>query len=744
MRLVLSLAALCLLTGFHGCFNEKVGHRPLTALAGKRIGYVDTRLGTGGVAWISGNHSPAAAMPFGLVKPGPDTVSLGRVLGTAGYYYGDVWMKGFSHTRLVGAGVWEGGALRVIPANESLGFARLKSYEPPFDHANENATPGYYATRLYTEDITAELTATPRVAVHRYRFDRALRPRVVIDLTSHLANGGRVDNVQATVDYGTNRVTGRLTLFDDFSQRYQGLPHFFAVELQTPIRAHRFLRESGESTALSETTTGERLYLELELDAPVVELRVALSYVDGAGALGNLAAEGAPFGVVQNAAHDAWEMLLARATVEGDDERKKIFYTALYESFQMPTIFSDADGRYTGFDKVIHTAAGFTYFSDFSLWDTFRTVHPLYNLIARDEQRQMARSLLAMADESGRLPRWASGGGHADSMLGHPGIITIAESLVKGVPGIDANAAYAHFLKSVNAVAKDCLDDYRAIGYCPWDAMEDSVSYTVEYAYADHAISLVASSLGKTADASFYRARASGYRHLWNPRHIALVPRSRGGAFLDDFSLFDNSYIGLTKAAKHYREGSPNHYRWYAPHDPEGLAALFGGSFVPELERFFEGAPKSIGSPYPSAYYWHGNEHDLHAVFHFNHVGRPDLTQKWTRWIHDTKYDSTSIGLDGNDDGGTLSAWYVLTAVGIFPIAGTTRYEITTPLFTRATLAGGLTIRADGIANGDRYVRAVRFNGVRLPNPWFDHSLIAGGGELVFETSPIPVAWEGS
>ena len=756
-QFIFGCLSLVFLTGFHGCLNQKVHLQSHASTTGQRIGYVDTRSGTGGTFWVAGHTSPAVQMPFGMVKLGPDTQTIGRTFGMAGYHYGDVSLSGFSHTRLVGTGALEGGSLRVMPSAQVLTYSELVNYRPTFSHRNETAIPGYYSVTFDSGGIQAEMTATARVGLHRYTFTTTTNPVLYLELTSHLSRGGSVTGITANVDPALDRIQGDFLLKDDFSGRYGGLRTYFDIRLPNAFATYRFITASGDSATMP-SGDPTRVFLEMRFTGVAApEMRTSLSYVSSAGATANMTAEAALGGVTFAAAmasnQASWEALLGRAVADGSNESDlRKYYTALYNSFRMPTLFGDYDAatnqNYTGFDGATHVTAGYAYYSDFSLWDTFRTVHPLYMLIARTEQDAMLRSLLRMAEQSGRFPRWASGGGHADSMLGFPAAITVAESYLKGLTGFGAAGAYT-LLKSQATAGSglggtECFTSYANDGYCPSDERTQSVSYTLEYAYADKALASFATALGQTADAAAFTTRAGNFNNHWSASHQAFLPKDSTGAFLQNCRLEELSYIGVNPCSKHYVEGSAMQYRWYVPQSPTQLLALFSNPLT-ELETFFSSAPQSVGTPYPSGYYWHGNEPSLAAITLLNRVS-PSRAQYWNAWIQRTKYDTTAIGIDGNDDGGTLSAWFVLSAMGIMPVAGTDVYEIVSPLFDKVTLdiaGNAFEIRSTGASSqGKRYVRSATLNAVALTAPRFTHADIATGGLLVLDMVDSPTEWQ--
>jgi predicted alpha-1,2-mannosidase len=412
----------------------------------------------------------------------------------------------------------------------------------------------------------------------------------------------------------------------------------------------------------------------------------------------------------------------------------------------MPTLFSDSNGQYLGFDRKVHTAEGHRYYTDMSIWDTFRTAHPLYTLIAPVEQRDFLFSLVKMCEQGGWLPRWPSGNGYSNSMLGTPADILIAECWLKGIRDFEVEKAYQAIRQTALAPTpkgaafsgREGVDLYLTYKYCPADLMNKTVARTLEYCWADAAIARLADGLGYTNDAAIFREHALFYRNLWNPATQYFQPRTSDGTFVEPFKPLLLTYFDRKgKLTKDYVEGSALQWRWGAPYDAEGLVSLFKTReyFVSELNSFFARSSPEMGAWNPGPYYWHGNQPDIHAAYLFNAAGRPDLTQKWVRWILENKYGDDYVGLDGNDDAGTLSAWYVLSALGLYPVTGSDRYELGAPLFEKAELklAGGtLRISADNFAPKNQYVRQTTLNGSLLRRTWLSHAEIASGGELRF------------
>lgn len=746
---------LCVLASAGEGREAEPAPRPEPGTLGRRV---NPFIGSGGNPYVCGNVSPAASLPFAMVRVGPDTVAASgrRATNSSGYYYPDERLLGFSHTRLSGTGATDGGNFLVLPYTESqplVGTRRQR--EVQFEHKNEVAFPGYYAVALSESGIKAELTATSRVGVHRYTFAENARPCLLLDATSVLGRGKSKDG-QVRVLADRNEVEGSVRTFGTFSGRYGGITVYFVARFSQKFAS--IATWQGESFARDRlTAAGDDVGVDLAFDAngqqPTVELKLAISYVSIQNARVNLEAEvgGGGFDQVLERAVAAWEEKLARIRVTGGtDKEQTIFYTALYHSFLMPSVFSDVNGDYLGFDGKVHQATGFQFYTDMSLWDTFRTTHPLYTLIAPAEHRDMLVSLTAMAKQGGYLPRWPSGNGYTNSMFGTPADIVVAEAYLKGIRGFEVETAYEAMRKTALGPTHNSrfsgragIEDYLQFHYCPFDRMRQSVARTLEYSYSDYALARLAEALGRREDAVLFDAHARYYRNLWNPKTQYFQPRDARGEFFADFKPTLLTYLDLGgKYTSAYVEGSALQWRWAVPFDAQGLVSLFKSPayFVEELEQFFARSTPTVGAV-PNAYYWHGNQPDLYAAFLFNTAGRPDLTQKWVRWILETKYGDRENGLDGNDDGGCLSAWYVLASLGVFPTAGTDRYEIASPVWQEAVIdLGGkrLSIVADHAAREHLYVQKVLLNDKPLNRRWLKHDEIAGGGQLHFEMGLKP------
>ncbi len=722
------------------------------------VNEVNPFIGSGGQGFGVGSAFVGAAAPFGMVRLGPDTTRKGNhptFYHCAGYYHPDTQIRAFSHTHMHGTGAVDYGNVGLLPlVGEAAAYVSPSARYSRFAHSAETNTPGYYAVTLQETGIRAELTAGERVALHRYTFPATEKALVMVD-AGHFIGGGTPVLARVATDEKRRTVTGSFFYKGPMAGRDGGFTTYFVIQSQQPFTGvdgwQNGVFLSGSARAEG-TDAGVMLRFATTPQKPVL-LRVAISFISLEQARQNMAAElpgeNYDFDALRLKTETRWEKVLGRMTVKGGSEKdRRIFYTALYHAFLMPTLFTEAGGRYLGFDKKVHVAKGFRYYTDLSLWDTFRTQHPLLTLIGTDYQRDMLRSLVLMSQQGGVLPRWPIAAGESGSMIGDSGAITLAEGLLKGVSGVDKKAAWAAMWRAANgerpAGARyegrgGALKDYLKHGYVPGDQHGGSVSVTQEFAYADGALALLAEKLGKHKEARELRRRSLFYQNLFHPQRKFFEARAASGEWLkaDPPNVWN----------KHLVEGTPWQWLWYAPHDTPGLMALMGGAetMTARLDEMFTLSHRFPKSPGSDPYYWHGNEPDLHAAFLYHWAGRADRASEEVRWILGKKYNDTPAGLDGNDDAGTLSAWYLFAASGFYPIAGTTRYVLSPPLFEETTLRleGGktLTVRAPGASAENRYLWAATLNGKALRHPWFEHGDIAHGGVLHITLGPTPRRW---
>ncbi len=742
IRVVVSIFIM-LETAFAGLFNgiAFTSVEMPEPVVGEYTQYVDPFIGTGGTPWACGMLSPAACTPFGAVRLGPDTSFIGGAYifktNTSGYYYEHGHIKGFSHSRLSGTGAEDYQIFRVTP---TVGSSKVDVI--PYSHQNEVAAPGYYAVYLKSLDCLVELTADDHIGVHRYTFGNQKDARLYLDVTSTAGNYS-ADSGFAEYDAETGLITGGSVIHAAFSSRYDGLPVYFAAKADKDIKS---CDVTGDPTDLGVDIN----FGNIKDDS--VELKVAISFVSVENAEMNLEAEAGSldFDQVRDNAVAKWEDRLSSIKISSDPETMTVFYTALYHSLIMPTNFTDVNGEYLGFDKQVHVADGYTYRSDMSLWDTCRDTHSLYTLIEPEIQYDCLNSLVEMANAGGVIPRWPMGAGYASSMHGDPTNIMITESYLKGFRDFDVETLYGYMKNtsenSVNRSGRNFIKEYNEYGYIPDDLAngEESVSFTLEYAWEDHAIAVLAEQLGYTEDVERYSEKAMYYKNVFNPETKYFQARNSDGSFVWNFNPYITSFydaVMIKKFAACYSEGSARQWRWSVLHDIDGMIELFGSEeyFVSELEKFMKDASLNRAAIDPGHGFWIGNQHDIHTPYLFANAGRSDLTQKWVRWTLDNRFSSDVNGLDGNDDGGTLSSWYVFSSMGFYPLAGTDRYWIGSPNIDSAeiTLGNDKTLKITALNQGKKniYVESVTLNGVELDGCYITHEQLIGGGELVFNMS---------
>ena len=715
--------------------------------------YVNTFIGTGSYPWVCGHNFPGAALPFSMVRLSPETASIffnDESFNTSGYHYWNNKIVGFSHNRLSGTGATDGGQFRLVPGygDQARKEYREKKYLP-FSHDNEVAFPGYYAVYFPEKEIRVELTTTGRTGIHRYTFGGSEEPHLLLDVSSTIDNRLTTDGYVKIIPE-KQEIEGTITAHGSFGGRYGGSKVYFSAQYDREFarfgiwKGDRFIPSLTEASG---DTLGVDIGFKREGEETIVNVQVGISYVsiDNARLNRTVEASGKSFEEVLQHAKETWEKQLSVIPIEGaTEEQKTIFYTALYRSFTMPTLYTDVNGQYHGFDKQVHeTDSTFQYYTDLSLWDTYRTLHPLYNLIARKPQHDMLVSMVKMKEQGGYLPRWPAGSGYTGSMLGSPSSMMIAESYLKGITDFNAESAYQGMKDLASGPPKNSAPGRRSIesylqhGYCPSETTDRAVAKTLEYAWSDYSNALMARALGHEEDARRFFEQSLYYKNTWNPETQYFQPRKTDGTFepIEPLQLTYTDFEG--KLTDDYVEGSALQWRWMVPHDPQGLISLFSSReyFVEELNAFFEKADPDISTFSPGSYYWHGNQPDMHSVYLFNEAGRPDLTQKWVRWILDNKYKVDSGGLDGNDDGATLSSWYILSAMGLYPMAGTDIYQLTSPLFDKISLPVGdhlLEIIATRESPDQIYTDKILLNGKPLDRFWIRHEEIAEGGRLEF------------
>lgn len=718
---------------------------PSRAAAAPLTQWVDPTIGTGGIGYGVGSASIAPQRPFGMIRPGPDTGSE-TVNGPlfnhcSGYYAGDSYIWGFSQMRMHGTGIVDYGHIALMPMN---GFSVEETtnigYASPFDKSSERAEAGYYRVELSEPAIEAEITAAERVARYRFHFDAEADAVVLVD-ASHILISEEFDGGVVRIDAAAREVSGYSQISGGYSGRFGGARVYFVARFDQTPTAFGTFEDGIIHEGVTEHVDEGGAYLHFDDDA--VEVAVAVSFVDVEHARLNLAAEDVPFDTMREEADAAWESLLSRVQIEGrsDDEFRR-FYTALYQSLLMPTLASDADGTYRGVDGEVHEA-DFRYSTDFSLWDTFRTQTPLVGLIYPDLLEAQLRSLVRMAEDGGYVPRWPLAHGYTGGMVGDSADIVFADAFFRGVP-FDLSAAYEALRRTAFAPTESDayggrrdLVGYMDRGFVASDTASWSVSATMEFAYNDACLATLADAAGATDDAAALRERAGAWRNVWDDERGFFLGRDAEGNFDPEFR--EDGW------RHYYAEGNARQYLWYVPHDLSGLQEQLGGvdALRTRLGGFFESSLAHTTTLLPSPYYWQGNEPDIHAPWLFSAYGDVDGSLRWTRWVAETFYGLDTGGLPGNDDSGTMSAWYVFASLGIYPIAGTDTWIYSAPMLTEAVIersGGDITISAPEASGRVRHLESLTLRSAvgdeqEFTTGRFAHGDIAGGGELVFSLS---------
>ncbi|HHO50617.1 MAG TPA: glycoside hydrolase family 92 protein [Deltaproteobacteria bacterium] len=713
---------------------------------------VDPLVGTGGVGAQTTGLNPGASWPNGMTLVGPDTRD--SVLGApsfyhfGGYHHDDDRIVAFSHTHSHGMGTNDFGGVSLMPrASFSGAYTTGIGRMAPLDHELEIASPGRYEITLPDDGTRVQIAATLHGAHHRYTFTGGGEPVVLLDLAHALPNVTIGEESWVEVDLQEAEIRGFQLLQGSYSSRFGGLQTHFLATLDPPPVASGGWSDPAqpEPGATSGSGSSGGVWVVFPEGTTQVDVRVALSYVDAEGARSNHRAE------LPDTALDArleevagaWRERLSRVRVYGDPVDRARLHTAHYHAMLMPSRLDDVDGRYRGLDGEIHST-DHPYYSDLSLWDTFRTLHPWYALVHPELQLDVVRSLVKMADDGGSLPRWPLGHGYTGGMIGSPASIVLAETSLKGLDDWPVQegfeAAWRHATGPVARSSRAGIEDYLELGYVPAEVSRGT-SRTLEFALADAAVARWADQLQRDDRAETLWRQAESWRNVWDPEVGFFQDRFRDGGF--------TPFEGELVWSPDYVEGNAWHYLWAIPHDPRGLIDVqHGGALEALHERYAAYWDRVRSEPddlFPDDWYWHGNEPVLHYAWLGSLVGRPDLTAAAARWILANRYSLDPEGLDGNDDSGTLSAWYLWSALGLYPIAGTTQYAIGSPLFEHAeidTLSGTLSLDAPGTSPQRLYPEALLVDGQLRRDPWLRHTDLLGH-HLVFELGEDPVAWGG-
>lgn len=720
----------------------------LFALADSAFSQVYTRwvnpfIGTGAVeSSLSGNNYPGATVPFGMVQLSPDTREAPDWAQASGYDYNDSTIYGFSHTRLSGTGASDFIDILMFPTQSG-------KRQSGFTHEQESARPGYYQVMLAEEGIRAELTASARVGVHRYTYPHEGAAQVWLDL-DHSANKGswgrriiqsQIRIISPTVVEGYRIITGWAKL----------RKVYFHIEFSMPILSSE-LSDGDRRHVDTPVINGTNLHGLFSFDRKGNDeliAKVALSPVSIENARQNMTAEVPAwnFDEVSAAAEQSWENELGKIRIQGTDLQKTIFYTALYHTMVQPNTMSDANGEYMATDYTTRQLKeGETHYSTFSLWDTFRAAHPLYTLLHTDKTEDFVKSMIRQYDDYGYLPIWQLWGQDNYCMIGNHSIPVIVDAVLKGIAGIDAEKAYeAVRNSSLTSHPNSPFDVWEKYGYMPENIQTQSVSITLEQAYDDWCVAQLAKKLGKEEDYNRFMKRSAYYRNLFNPTTGFFQPKDDKGEWILPFDPYKYGANG----GYPFTEGNAWQYYWYVPQNITDLITLTGGkkAFTQKLDAFFTTTHQS-GELNDNAsgfvgQYAHGNEPSHHVAYLYACAGEAWKTQKYVAHIMNNLYNDSSSGYAGNDDCGEMSAWYIFSALGFYPVnPASGEYVIGTPMLEEAViqLPGGkqFIVKAPRKKESDIYIRSMKLNGKKYTKTFITHQDLINGGTLEFVMSAKP------
>ena len=781
-------------------FAFLLGLCPPAHAAPRLSDYVRPFVGTEG----EGNTFPGPSAPFGMLQLGPDT-DIKNWDTDSGYEYTDPTILGFSLTHLSGTGCPDLGDFPFVPQVGPPAFVSGPKdhpelgYQSAFSHNEESASVGYYKVKLQKPGVTAELTAGERAGILRFTFPASDESSILTDL-SRVIDGNRWHVLESRVRVeDSSTITGFHLVNGWAKERYL----YFAARFSRPFDEGVIVKDG--APVIYHSYVNYRFRSRNEAAGPnlqflakykthadeVIQVKVAVSAVSTANALQNLDSEIPDwnFGKLRDATRDKWDAELARVQMEGTEEQKETFYTSLYHSFLTPNLYQDVNGQYRGFDQNVHQAKGFTDYTIFSLWDTFRAEHPLLSLIQQPRDADMINSLLDRFDQDTDhlLPMWELQGNETWCMVGYHAAPVIADGFLNGVKGFDPERAYAAMKATAMNPDYDGLAAYRKLGYVPCDEEDESLSKTLEYAYDDWSIAQMAKALGKTADYDDFMRRSTSYKNLYDSSIGWMRSKDSKGNWRPDFdahlfgggvdwhgdteitraqyawmkpadvplvvALLSAHLIGGGMNLADITEATSSQYSWFVPQDIPGLITLMGGpeKFVEKLDSLFDAKQSDAFKAELSAddlrgcigEYWHGNEPSHHVIYLYSCAGQPWKAAERLHQVVTTQYGNAPGSLCGNDDCGQMSAWYLFTCLGFYPVCpASNEYVIGAPQVPSVSLhlSNGrvFTMRAENLSDQNIYVQSVRVNGKDWNSTRLPSTEVRNGGEIVFTMGPLP------
>ena len=740
--------------------------------------WVDPFIGTGG----DGHTFPGAVVPFGMMQLSPDTDTVMRGVDPqpeiykrcAGYHYDDHTIVGFSHTHFSGTGHSDLGDLLIMPMIDTVQIEPGSAdnpdagYRSRFSHDQEWASPGYYGVELLDSGIKAELTTSERAGMHQYTFSKGQQAHIMLDLTSAIYNF-KNKVIWSDIRKINDRTLVAYRATNGWANNRQ---MYFAIEFSQPIDNYQFInlddnryrcmdclgkeKHSTIENKQVKETAGKAIKFVASFNNPTkqpIKIKVGLSAVSKSNALENLQTEIPDwnFTVLRDNAAQKWHHYLSKFEAQGSEAQKRQFYTSLYHALQAPSIYQDINGQYRGVDGEIHQVKDHTHYTLFSLWDTYRALHPLLTYVDPQRVGDMVQSMLDHYQQSydDMLPIWSFHGHETWTMIGYHAVSVIADAYLKGIRNFNTELALEAVLATANSPIYDATAEYKQFGYVPMDVLPESVSITLEYAYDDFTIARLLEAMGKPNDANVYYQRALSYKNVFDKQTGYMRGRDSKGQWDPEFNPEEAKYMGP------FTEGNANQYTFYVPHDVQGLIDLIGGDtkFEQRLDALFdthlsdemikehEDIAGLIGN------YAHGNEPSHHIAYLYNYAGKPWRTQERIRQIMDTLSSDKPDGLAGNDDVGQMSAWYIFSAMGFYPVApGDLSYAIGAPQLPKVSLTlpnkQVFTVEAKNLSNTHQYIQTATLNGKPLTQSFITHQQIMAGGQLTFVMSDKPnKAW---
>jgi len=693
--------------------------------------YVNPFVGTGG----HGHTFPGASLPFGMVQLSPDTRLEGWD-GCSGYHYTDSVIYGFSHTHLSGTGVSDYGDILFMPMTDNYSFSNGKKnnytegYFSTFNKSSENAAPGYYSVFLDKPQVKVELSATKRCGMQQYTFTKAKNGYIIVDL----AHRDKVIYSSIKIN-SDNEIEG--VRESEAWAKHQYV--YFVAKFSKPIK-HYIIEQNDSITKGKEFVEGQNLKIAFDFGKlganEQIIVKLGLSAVSTAGARKNLDKEIPDwnFNKIHKQAKKNWNKELSKIEIEGNNEKKKIFYTALYHSMLAPNLFMDIDGKYRGTDLKIHTSNGFTNYTVFSLWDTFRATHPLFTIIEKEKTLDFIKTFLHQYQNGGQLPVWELSANYTGCMIGYHSVSVIADAFIKGINNFDQNLALKA-MKSSAMKDKLGLRSYKKYGFVAADEESESVSKTLEYAYDDWCIAQMAKKMNKTDDYQYFINRAQNYKNIFDP--------STGFMRAKYFGIWKSPF-NPSEVDFNFTEANSWQYSFYVPQDISGLANLLGGfdPFDQKLDKLFSSSTNLAGRQQVDitgliGQYAHGNEPSHHMAYLYSFAGKAWKTQEKANEIMTTMYSNTPDGLIGNEDCGQMSSWYVLSAMGFYQVTpGTKDFIFGTPAFKKVILnlesGRKFKIVAKNLNDKNFYIQAVKLNGKDYTKSYISYDKIMAGGEMTF------------